>query len=174
MLKLTPRGQEIVRDLAQRYDVSAGAVMTLLEALDRGNGRAAQFRHPELGGSGQWMAGGMIQIGDMFNHALKARVDNLCRELSALPADDLLVAAPSWWPPELAAPSAAGGQNNIRYAVFPDARRLAVEIDGSVTVYDTLDHNISGISQQQGGGSSLTFTSQKGVVGLAELPVVSR
>ena len=44
----------------------------------------AQFSHPEFGGSGQWMAGGAIMISDMFNNALKARVDALCNELSAL------------------------------------------------------------------------------------------
>lgn len=35
-------------------------------------------------------------------------------------------------------------------------------------------HQISGVSQQQGGGSSLTFTSQYGVVPVATLPVVAR
>lgn len=173
MPQLTARGQEIAGELAQRYDVSAGAVAALLEALVKGEGRAAQFSHPELGGFGQWMPGGMVQIGDMFNHALKAKVDNLCRELAARLAGDLLEAAPPWWPAGLAGASASGGQNNIRYAVFREARRLAVEIDGSVTVYDTLDHHISGISQQQGRAGSLTFASQKGTVSLSELPVVS-
>jgi uncharacterized repeat protein (TIGR03803 family) len=28
---------------------------------------AAQFSHPEFGGSGQWMRGGMIMVSDMFN-----------------------------------------------------------------------------------------------------------
>ena len=42
----------------------------------------AQFTHPELGGSGQWMQGGMTMVGDMFNNALKAQVDGLCAELS--------------------------------------------------------------------------------------------
>jgi hypothetical protein len=44
---------------------------------------AEAFRR-KLGGSGQWMAGGPIMISDMFNNALKARVDALCNELSAL------------------------------------------------------------------------------------------
>ena len=42
----------------------------------------AQFNCPELGGSGQWMSGGMAMVGDMFNHGLKNTVDNLCAELS--------------------------------------------------------------------------------------------
>jgi hypothetical protein len=37
----------------------------------------AQFNHPEFAGSGQWMQGGMLMLGDMFNHALKGRVDAL-------------------------------------------------------------------------------------------------
>ena len=41
----------------------------------------AQFGHPDLGGNGQWMRNGMIMVGDMFNHALKAKVDALCQAL---------------------------------------------------------------------------------------------
>jgi hypothetical protein len=40
----------------------------------------AQFSHPEFGGSGQWMRGGMSMIGDMFNSGLKSRVDSLLFE----------------------------------------------------------------------------------------------
>jgi len=79
----------------------------------------------------------------------------------------------NWWPAELGSPNASGGQNNIRYAYFSHARRLAVEYNGNVTVYDTLDHSIGGVSQQQGVGSSVTFTSQYGLVPVANLPVVS-
>ena len=61
----------------------------------------------------------------------------------------------------------------MRYAYFSNARRLAVDINGQVTVYDTLDNQIGGVSQQQGGGSSLTFTSQYGTIPVASLPVVS-
>jgi hypothetical protein len=46
-------------------------------------------------------------------------------------------------------------------------------VHGKVTVYDTLDHQVSGVSQQQGVGSSLTFTSQHGVVALHTLPVIA-
>jgi hypothetical protein len=41
-------------------------------------------------------------------------------------------------------------------------------------VYDTLNHQIGGFSQQQGSGSSITFSSQFGTVDLSSLPVVSR
>jgi hypothetical protein len=62
----------------------------------------------------------------------------------------------------------------VKYAYFAIAHRLAVDTGGEVWVYDTLDHQIGGFSQQQGGGSSITFTSQYGTVNLAILPVISR
>jgi hypothetical protein len=43
-----------------------------------------------------------------------------------------------------------------------------------VWVYDTLKHQIGVLSQQQGAGSSITFSSQFGTVELTNLPVVSR
>jgi len=42
-----------------------------------------------------------------------------------------------------------------------------------VSIYDTLDHQIGGVSQQQSGDQSLSFTSQYGVVRLFDLPMVS-
>ena len=78
-----------------------------------------------------------------------------------------------WWPAELGLPNGIGAQNQVRYAYFNQKRRLAVELNGHVTVYDTLDHHISGVSQQQGRGGSLTLTSQHGTVFVSTLPVVS-
>jgi hypothetical protein len=82
-------------------------------------------------------------------------------------------ASGQWWPAELGFPNGTGAQNQVRYAYFNQKRRLAVELNGDVTVYDTLDHQISGVSQQQGRGGSLTLTSQHGTVGISTLPVVS-
>jgi hypothetical protein len=89
---------------------------------------------------------------------------------------DLFVPDPrsNWYPQELGAPSAIGAQNNVRYAYFANAHRLAVDSGGDVWVYDTLNHQIGGFSQQQGGASSLTFNSQYGPVNVASLPVVYR
>ncbi len=78
-----------------------------------------------------------------------------------------------WWPAELGFPNGTGAQNQVRYAYFNEMHRLAVELNGHVTVYDTLDHQISGVSQQQGRGGSLTLTSQRGTVSVSTLPVVS-
>ena len=78
MRELTPAGQQLINDVAQRHGFSTDAVMTMLQAVVNGNGTMAQFNHWELGGGGQWMQGGMTMVGDMFNHGLKAKVDNLC------------------------------------------------------------------------------------------------
>jgi hypothetical protein len=80
---------------------------------------------------------------------------------------------PDWWGPDLRWPNSSGGQNGMRYAWFSQARRLAIESNGQVIIYDTLDHQIGGVSQQQSGGYSVTFSSQYGYVDLSRLPVVS-
>lgn len=216
MRQLTPEGQQLIRSLAQRYNFSFDAVCSLLQSVINGNGSMAQFNHPEFGGSGQWMKGGMIMIGDMFNNNLKYSVGNLCQELANLVANQpnllqsgsfqsqnqgnqqqnhfspgqpqtdalnsgaasLFVPPPvgssgNWWPQGLQFPTSTGAQNNTRYAYFASIRRLAVEAFGHVTLYDTLDHQIGGFAQQQAGGSSITFTSQYGVVDVNSLPVIS-
>ncbi|MCH9826590.1 MAG: SHOCT domain-containing protein [Gammaproteobacteria bacterium] len=179
MQQLTPAGQNIVNDLSFRYGLSQDAVVHMMIAVNNGAGSMAQFYCPELGGGGQWMRGGMTMVGDMFNHGLKATVDNLCNELSnALANNQIFAPAPvgsrhssQWWPGDLGSPFSSGAQNNIRYAVFPN--RIAVELNGQVTVYDTLNHSIGGVSQQQGGDTSLSFSSQFGTVSVSSLPIVS-
>jgi len=80
---LTPAGQNIVNDIAFRYNLSVDAVIHMLISVNNGGGTMAQFNCPELGGSGQWMQGGMTMVGDMFNYGLQSKVVNLCNELSA-------------------------------------------------------------------------------------------
>ena len=98
MPHLTDQGWQKIDELAQRYGVSADAVMTLLQALVNSNGTMAQFNHAELGGGGQWMRGGMTMVGDMFNHGLKSKVDGLCSELSQLLAQQPFVPFPRGLP----------------------------------------------------------------------------
>ena len=187
MQAFTNQGQRVIRELSERYGLSSDAVTHLFQAVIQGNGTMAQFNHPEFGGSGQWMQGGMIMVGDMFNNGLKATVGNLCGEISNLLANQgqsaFLVPSPAfagsnafsgaWWPPELGSPASSGAQNGIRYAWFPSSRRLAIDSNGHLTLYDTLDHQIGGVSQQQGGNTSLTFSSQYGTVSLESLPLIS-
>jgi hypothetical protein len=239
MEQLTPEGLKAVNELAQRYGFSQEAVIHMMFATLRGRGRMAQFNHPEFAGSGQWMGGGMLMLGDMFNHALKARVDGLCQSIAGLLASQpelfpagsfqsqsqsgggqqmqtgagsqqmqvgggqqmqtgpggmgpmtpmpmspmapmgsggsLFVADPrdTWWPKELGTPSATGSQNEVRYALFPGVGRLAVEVNGQVSVYDTGGHHIAGFSQQQGPGGAVVFTTPSGSVSLSSLSAVA-
>lgn len=187
--------QQIVEQAARRHGISVGAAEAIMRALIASGGSQAQFSHPDLGGMGQWSRGGMTQIGDMFNNQLKAKVDALCEELSGhvregglsqstsratghKSDDEVSLSVPSKpsdrWPADLGSPGSSGSQNDLHYAVFPEKRRLAIERDGQVTVYDTADHAISGFSQQQSGDQSLTFTSQHGVVRVADLKVIGR
>lgn len=198
MPDLTPDGLRLVTDVAKRHGVSLEAALALLGSLAQGNGSQAQFNHPDLGGMGQWSQGGMIMVGDMFNQGLKYRVDALCNELAGLLRNQPLVHAGAggvqsqsqggggvslfvsgsgsttqWWPAELGSPASVGAQNDLRYAYFPGSRRLAIQQGGRVRVYDAGEHRISGFSQQQSGDQSLTFTSQFGLVRVADLPLVS-
>lgn len=179
MQKLTDAGENFVQDLSNRYNLSRDAIIHMMVAVNNGGCSMAQFSCPELGGSGQWMRGGMTMVGDMFNTGLKNTVDNLCNELAdGLTNLQIFPVIPAgtpdssqWWPIDLGTPSSSGAQNNTRYAVFPG--RLAVQINGQVSVYDTLDHNIGGVSQQQGGDDSLTFSSQFGTISVNQLPLIS-
>ena len=196
MPNLTPEGLRTVAEIAGRHGVSLEAAFALLDSLALGHGAQAQFNHPDLGGMGQWSRGGMIMIGDMFNQGLKHCVDGLCNELASLVRDQPSIHAdavrgqsqsqggtslfvegsgsPSrWWPPELGEPGSVGAQNEMRYAFFPTARRIAIQRGGRLQIYDSGEHRLSGFSQQQGGDQSLTFTSQFGVVRLADLAEVS-
>jgi hypothetical protein len=76
---------------------------------------------------------------------------------------------PKWWPEDLGEPSSSGAQNDVSYAFFADSRRLAIKQDGDVTLYDSGDHKIGGVSQQQGSRNSLAFSSQNGDVKLGDL-----
>lgn len=57
----------------------------------------------------------------------------------------------------------------MRYAFFPEKRRLLIEEGGKLTTYDSGDHRISGVSQQDSQGQSVAFTDQNGSVKLGDL-----
>ena len=227
MRQLSPAGEQMINEIAQRHGFGTDAVMSMLESVINGNGSMAQFGHPEFSGSGQWMRGGMIMVSDMFNNHLKGRIDALCNDLSNLISNQpylvrsgsfqsqsqggqggqggqrqgsydagqhsgtqaqnsfgpmgqaSLFVAPApgtsgdWWPGDLRWPNSTGAQNGVRYAYFAQARRLAIEVNGRVTVYDTLDHQIGGFSQQQSIGGSVSFNSQYGLIDVASLPITS-
>lgn len=208
MTSLSDAGIQLVQNLAQRHDLSTDGVTHMLFAIQNGNGSMAQFNHPEFGGCGQWMRGGMTMVSDLFNNQLKYRVDSICNDIAnelgkhqATPfsgsfqsqtqngvnsqtqagggmgsGNNLFAPDPeaNWWPQEFGVPNALGAQNQVRYANFSQSHRLAVKTGSDVWVYDTKDHHVSGFSQQQGSGGSITFTSQYGTVDLSTLPVISR
>jgi hypothetical protein len=62
----------------------------------------------------------------------------------------------------------------MQYTYFPSTRRLAIQSGDRVTVYDTGEHQIHGVAQQQTSGTSLSFVSQLGIVDVAALHVVER
>lgn len=203
MRGLSEAGERAVARAAARHGFGAAAVHEVLRALRDGGG-AAQFRHPELGGMGQWAAPGAVMVGDMFNRDLAARVDGLCTDLAETLRGDALLegggpAAPepgarqldgpepgrlapgghepggAWWPSALGRPGASGTQGGMRYVVFPEACRLAVQRDGTVTLYDTGGHRIGGVAQgRTGTAGSLAFTDRDGEVRLESLRVVGR
>jgi len=80
---VSPEVENAIADIARRHGLSREAVLAMLWALHVGGGTMAQFSIPELGGSGQWMQGGMTMVGgNLFDNALKVRVDALCSELA--------------------------------------------------------------------------------------------
>ena len=172
MAQLSPEGSRAVEDIAHRTGFSPDAVTSILFSIVAGRGGMAQFSHPDFGGSSQWMAGG-----DVFNNRLKARVDDLCNELSALvqrepgsgiagsfqsqsqgshadvggASSSLLAGRTN----ELVARRSRralerGGPERNPVRLFPAARRLVVDLNGKVTVYDTQNHQISGFSARAG------------------------
>ena len=177
---VTPEAEPAIADIAQRHGLSRESVLAMLVSLQNGGGTMAQFSIPELGGSGQWMRGGMTMVGNMFDNALKARVDALCNELAQLLSTTTVFPAAkfpggfasggNWWPADLGVPSSTGGQNDARYAVFPGTRRLAIHMHGVTRVFDTGEHQIGGVQQQQGGAAgTLSFTSQLGTFDVSSL-----
>ena len=179
---------DLVDRMAKKHSVSPAAVGVVLAALRSGGGRMAQFSHADFGGMSQWSPG-MSMVGDMFNTQLKAKLDALCTDIAAhldasetadgahSEGDEVSYRSPTrsddWWPAGLARPAAVGAQNDLRYAVFPETRRLAIDDQGTVSVYDTGSHRIFGVAQAQSADRTLTFTSQDGLVRIADLPKVS-
>jgi hypothetical protein len=183
---MTDNDESVITRLAIRHSVSPDAVRTILGALRSGGGMA-QFSHPDFGGMSQWSSG-MTMVGDMFNSELKSKLDAICTELAAYLAksvpgrpdkdrgdagvSDRSTHTSDWWPAGLGTPGSVGAQNDLRYAVFPVARRLAIKDGRHIDIYDTGDHQIFGVAQSQSTDQTLTFTSQTGLVRIADLPKV--
>jgi hypothetical protein len=132
------------------------------------------------------MVAGHVDGWRHVQYQLKSKLDALCTEIVAHLTSSEVVgldvsskpeevsyrsyATPSaWWPKGLGDPAAVGGQNDLRYAIFPETRRLIINDRGTISTYDTGDHQIFGVSQAQSSERTLSFTSQSGLVKVTEL-----
>jgi hypothetical protein len=176
---------EVVERLAKQHAVSTAAVKVIMTALRNSGGRMAQFSHADFGGMSQWSPG-MSMVGDMFNTQLKSKLDALCTDIAAQLKESLraggggrpeaegisyrsMSGSADWWPSGFGRSRAVGAQNDMRYAVFPESRRLVLDDHGAISIYDTGSHQIYGVAQAQSGDQTLSFTSQDGLVRVANL-----
>ena len=115
-------------------------------------------------------------VGDMFNTQLKAKLAARCSDIARFMEASTDVGgrgarssqdrvsfrstprAADWWPAGLGTPAAVEAQNDLRYAVFPDARRLVTDDHGAISVHDTGAHWIFGVVQAQSSEQTLSFT----------------
>lgn len=169
-----------IRSLAQKHGFEPQATEFMARTIERAEGTLAEWDHPGLGGLGEWIPGTTIL--HPRNPPTEKRLDNLCLDLLAALKETGHATQPGagadiWWPKTLGlSPDSTGSQNQVRYAYFADIQRLAVDRgDGQgVTVYDTGDHEIKGVSQPQSSPvpGDLVFQSQLGPVELHRLKVV--
>ena len=128
---------------------------------------------------------GVSIVGDMFNTQLKSKLDALCADIAAhLDASEAAsgtssrpdevsyrseAGSPGWRPSGLGRPAAVGGQNDLRYAVFPETRRLVIDDRGNhVYLLTPGIIRFRGVPAQSS-DRTLSFTSQGGLVKVAEL-----
>jgi hypothetical protein len=184
--------KDVIPEIAARYLVPEEKVREIHRQLQANHATQCQFECSELGGPVQWMPG-MVMTSRWDDHALRARVDGLCSELCAIvrgsetaapaafkrdadapPAASRvdLPAGESWWPAALGQPSSSGAQNGVRYAYFPDKQRLLLQQGARIDAYDTGEHRLTGVSQQQGHSRSITFSTPEGPVPVEHLKCV--
>lgn len=187
---MTDAKQDRLATLAEQYAFSEQAVRHLYEAVAAGGGDMALFDHPELRGPGQWMRGGLLMTTTPGDRVFNNRIEALCNALSALlrqseaepPAGHRRVSAGarawdtqasarrSWWPDAWGPPAATGWQDDIAYAYFDTADRLAIRRGDDILLYDTAGHRITGIAQSQTNTiAGLVFTTPHGELALDAL-----
>lgn len=162
--------------IAQEFKVQESTVSQLLEGLHRNGGRQVQFNIAELGGMGQWQAGGMVMVGDMFNNELKAKVDKLCRALVELPVEtenETFVPIQSAVGSKRFA-SIKGSQNGISYAYYQAEDILEITDENGLKKYDTKGYLLTGVQQSQSNDArKLSFSYAGGSVEVEDLKEVS-
>jgi len=162
--------EDVIRAIAAEHGVTVSTVATLLHGLQATGGNQVQFNISELGGMGQWQPG-MIMVGDMFNHSLKAKVDRLCTAIATLSRQ---------LPREVADTTGTllgrtqatfkGSQNDSHYTYYADENRLVIYHEGKNTSYDTTGYPLTGVQQSQNNSSKrLSFTYPGGTVSVMDL-----
>jgi hypothetical protein len=80
----------------------------------------------------------------------------------------------SRWPSELGIASTSGGSAEMRYAYFPQNRRLAVEWRGVLTIYDTAEYQFRGMLEGHSAEAvGISILTQRGRIPLSDLAPVS-
>ncbi|EAR50449.1 hypothetical protein OG2516_08928 [Oceanicola granulosus HTCC2516] len=164
MHSLTKDGERVLIEVAARHGLSDAAVRALVVALAEGDGAAARYDHPDLGGVGRWPVTGAAE-------GLAARVEAACADIARAMAETRLVedgAAPGGgdWPAELGQPAASGELGGRRYAIFPGAHRMLVARGDTTEVYDIEGHTIRDVVEDDGG---LALETDRGRMRLADL-----
>ena len=112
----------------------------------------------------------------MFNVAVKQKVDRFCTELSAWvrtqPKEEHKKASSSLTDSSTA--TFKGSQNNSHYAYHASDKRLVIENNGKITLYDTTGYPLTGVQQSQdGSGKHLSFTYPGGTVQVIDLKEIT-
>lgn len=80
----------------------------------------------------------------------------------------------SGWPSELGIASTSGNSPEMRYAYFPQNRRLAVEWQGVLTIYDTAEYQFRGMLPAHSSETvGISILTQRGRVRLTDLATVA-
>ena len=188
--KMSANDGDLVDRMAKKHSVSPAAVQVVLAAL-RSEGAAGwpSSATPTSGGMFAVVAR-HVHGGRHVQHATQCQAGRAlqrprgpsghCRKTAGgvHPEGDEVsyrsqTRSEDWWPAGLGRPAAVGAQNDLRYAVFPETRRLVIDDQGTISIYDTGSHRIFGVAQAQNADRTLTFTSQDGLVRIANLPRVS-
>ncbi|MCY7351317.1 MAG: hypothetical protein LH606_11720 [Cytophagaceae bacterium] len=169
---------ETLQQIAERHGFSPELAQTLLSELQRSRGRQVTFNDPALGGVGQWR-GGILLIGDMMNHGLKAKVSAFLNDLAAhahaSPVDSIRTArraerAASAFQAQASGQREAGfsmTQNGVSYKYSANRNELIVN---GTDVYDTTGLRVMGISSiQQNGQGVLVLRTDQGEKQISDL-----
>jgi hypothetical protein len=78
------------------------------------------------------------------------------------------------WPPtSLRRPTISGAHGTLKFAFFADKRRLLIESEGSLQIFDCGAHQIREVDEIVGERPTLEFISQNGRHPICELKLIN-